>query len=203
LDWLDSCRLPPELATGGRTHPTFVELGTNRPLYVHREGSNAVNGRYYVDGNPKSTIGHYSSFRSVDVARLRRQYEEAKALAADELAKASPLRRGASRAPLARYFAVSEASPAGTGQGGRGGDSIAATVSALNEAGYWPAPIGMNSHPYGGPGSSTVAPGEFSQSHVGDGTDTSPYRDDRTLGITTAAYIRNMSVLIRHLDAMR
>ena len=63
------------MAPEGRTHPTFVEPGTNRPLYVHREGSNAFNGRYYVDGNPKGTIAHYSSFRPIDVAGLRQRYE--------------------------------------------------------------------------------------------------------------------------------
>ena len=67
--------MPPGIAPPGRTHPTFVELGTNEPLYVHREGSNVFNGRYYVDKNPKGTIVHYSSFRNIDVAGLRRQYE--------------------------------------------------------------------------------------------------------------------------------
>src|SRR5688572_11652069 len=60
IDWLDGLTLPPGVAPSGRTHPTFVELGTNRPLYVHREGSNVVNGRYYFDHDPKGTIVHYS-----------------------------------------------------------------------------------------------------------------------------------------------
>jgi hypothetical protein len=42
--------------------------------------------------------------------------------------------------------------------------------------------------------------GDFSQTYVGDVTDTSPYPDDRLRGISTAAYIRNMSVLIRALE---
>ena len=49
LDWLESLRLPPDPARRGRDFPTFIELGTNRPLYVHRRGSNVVNGRYYWD----------------------------------------------------------------------------------------------------------------------------------------------------------
>jgi len=51
LDWLDAVKLPPDIAAiagGGRTHPIFVELGTNKNLYVHRRGSNVVNGEYYV-----------------------------------------------------------------------------------------------------------------------------------------------------------
>jgi len=46
LDWLQRLELPPGVAPAGRTHPTFIELGTNRPLYVHRRGSNVGNGKY-------------------------------------------------------------------------------------------------------------------------------------------------------------
>ena len=57
IDWLDKVRLAKPDA-GGRTHPTFIELQTNRALYVHRRGSNVVNGEYYVDYEPKRGIGH-------------------------------------------------------------------------------------------------------------------------------------------------
>ncbi len=51
LDWLDKVKLAKPDASG-RTHPTFIELGTNRALYVHRRGSNVVNGEYFVDYDP-------------------------------------------------------------------------------------------------------------------------------------------------------
>ena len=76
IDWLASLTSPPGIAPAGRTHPTFIEVGTNQPLYVHREGSNVVNGRYYVDRNPAKTLGHYGSFRKIDVAGLRKQYRD-------------------------------------------------------------------------------------------------------------------------------
>ena len=189
LDWLESLRLPTGVAPEGRTHPTFVEIGTNRPLYVHREGSNVVNGRYYVDDDPKNTIGHYSSFRAIDVAGLRRLYEEAKAIPPAEVVKGSPLEPGAGVIPLPRFVAVEPA---------RG--DVAAIIAALNAEGYWPAPLVYTSHPYRGDGSTTVAPGDFSRAHVGDETDTSPFRDDALVGISTAAFIRNMSGLIRALN---
>ncbi len=78
--------LPPErgaLAGGGRTHPTFVEIGTNEALYVHRTGSNVTNGRYYVDKDPKKTLAHYSSFRRVDTAALRGSIEAATKMSPD------------------------------------------------------------------------------------------------------------------------
>lgn len=192
LAWLDSVKLSPELATSARTHPTFIEVGTNRPLYVHREGSNVVNGRYDVDGIPEKTLGHYGSFRRVDTDGLRKRYEALKATDPDEFRKASPLRPDAGRAELPRFFVVDEG-----GGAPRSAPLVAAVVEGLNADGYWLAPLAYNSHPYKGPGPKEVAPGDFSQTHVGDEYDTSPFRDEKLMGISTAAFIRNMSVLIR------
>ena len=44
---------------------------------MHRNGSNVVNGRYFVDKDPHKTLAHYSSFRKVDTAGLRAQYDAA------------------------------------------------------------------------------------------------------------------------------
>jgi hypothetical protein len=191
LDWLEAVKAPPDVAPKGRTHPTFIEVGTNKPLYVHREGSNVVNGRYYFDYSPKKTIGHYSAFRQIDVAGLRTLYEQAKAGPAELVARDSPLTPGTGVLPLPKFFAVEKAADA----------SVAALVDSLGERGYWEAPLGMNSHPYRGDGSAAVTPGDFSQTHVGDDRDTSPYPDDKIRGISTAAYIHNMSALIRFLES--
>ena len=190
LDWLEALTLPPGIATRGGTHPTFVELGTNKPLYVHRTGSNVVNGRYYVDYSASATLGHYSAFRRIDVARLRQQYARLKAMPASEVTSASPLVAGARVMPLARFFAVDTTVTL----------SSTDAIAGLSAEGYWPAPLGYNSNPFRGHGSANVAPGDFSQTHVGDDTDTSPFPDDRLIGISTAAYIRNMSALICALD---
>jgi hypothetical protein len=191
IEWLESVKSPPGIAPEGRTHPTFVELGTNRPLYVHREGTNVFNGRYYVDADPTDTIGHYSSFRNIDLAGLRRRYEEARALSPAALAKESPLAPGAAKKPLPSFFAADAA----------GGASITAdtVISSLSADGYWPASLEMNSNPYRGDGPATKVPGNFSTTMVGDSTDTSPFRDEKLRGVSTTAYIRNMGVLIRAL----
>jgi hypothetical protein len=189
IDWLESLTLPQGVAPPGRTHPTFVELGTNRPLYVHREGSNVFNGRYVVDHNPEKTIRHYSSFRSIDVAALRQALADAKAEPAAALARQSPLRPGAGAAPLPRFFAVSDRGP---------GDATA-IVRSLNAQGYWLSPLGSNSHPYTRDGSRDPVAGDYSQTMVGDETDTSPFDDGSLMGISTSTYIRHMSVLIRAL----
>jgi hypothetical protein len=165
-------------------------VGTNKPLYVHREGSNVVNGRYYWDHDPKDTLGHYSSFRNVNIPALRKLYADAKAMSPEQATKGSPLAPGRGVAPLPKYFAMAPAP-----------DVTAATVVAsLNKEGYWLAPLGYNTHPYKGDGSKAVTPGNFRTTHVGDEWDTSPYPDSALMGISLDAFIRNMSVLIRAID---
>jgi len=191
IDWLEGLKLPPGVATPpDRTHPTFVELGTNRPLYVHREGSNVVSGRYYFDHDSKNTLAHYSGFRRIDVAALRKQYSDAKATPVEQLMRTSPLAPGAGILPLPRFYAVERVDDV----------AIASVVGSLNTEGYWLAPLGYNSHPFTRDGSPMRAEGDFSQTYVGDVTDTSPYPDPNLRGISTVAFVRNMSALIRGLD---
>ena len=49
LAWLDSVKLSSKSKYEGRSHPSFIELGTNKPLFTHRRGANVINGEYYVD----------------------------------------------------------------------------------------------------------------------------------------------------------
>jgi PelA/Pel-15E family pectate lyase len=203
LDWLDSVRLPAGLATAGRTHPTFIEIGTNRPLYLHRRGSNVVNGEYYVDADPTNTISHYGSTRQIDVANMRAELAKATSLPAADLAKHSPLAPGTSPSPLPRYFEVRQ--PREFGRAGAApvpaADRAARAIAALDPQGRWITELGSTSHPYRGPGPKTLAPGDFAGTNVGDDSDTSPFRPTSSLpGISTQAYIRNMGDLIRFVD---
>lgn len=181
LDWLDSVALTSELRqSSGRSHPTFVELGTNRPLFIHRSGSNAVNGRYYVDDEPGHTIAHYASFRHVDVAALRAELSTL---------STQPWSPPKSRDPAPRPVSAAEARR---------------VVAALNSTGYWPAMLEWTSHPYRGPASREVAPGDYSRTFVGDTSDTSPFLADKPQpGISTKAYIRSMRVLVQRLRELR
>ncbi|WP_206376852.1 pectate lyase [Sphingomonas sp. G-3-2-10] len=195
LDWLESVRLPADQVKGGRAYPTFIEIGTNRPLYVHRRGSNVVNGEYYADYDPAGTITHYSAWRAINVPALRAEYEKLKATPPAEVAKGSPLRPGNAGA-LPRYFLIDsvETSDLNTADGKR---SPAALIGSLNKAGYWPTELRATSNPYAGDGSKTPAPGDFGGTRVGDATDTSPFITDKpVIGISTGTYIDNMKVLI-------
>jgi hypothetical protein len=195
LDWLDKVKLAKPDASG-RTHPTYIELGTNKPIYVHRRGSNVFNGEYFFDYNPARPIGHYGHTRKIVVSGMLKRYEQLLKADVKALAKKSPLTPGPGAAELPRYFADRYASPVGKDVG----TQAQATIEALNETGYWPAPLPQTSHPYSHDGSkSEVAPGDFGTTHVGDETDTSPYNDGKTPAISTAEYLKNMNVLIQYL----
>ncbi|WP_199192671.1 pectate lyase [Allosphingosinicella deserti] len=202
LDWLDSVRLAEGQGQGSRRFPTFIEIGTNKPVYVHRRGSNVVNGTYYWDYSPEATLGHYSAFRSIDVPRLRRDYEALKALPVAEATRDSPL-LAANAKPLPRFFVSGGMVGSDLNAG-----SVTATprdlIRSLNSQGWWPTPLKATSNPYKGDGSPTPAPGDFRSTHVGDETDTSPYTTDHPVtGISTATYMANMVKLMGALRPER
>ncbi|RZJ01444.1 MAG: pectate lyase [Brevundimonas sp.] len=205
LDWLESVRLPQRLQRDGRTHPTFIQPGTNRPLYVHRRGSNVVNGSYYVDGDPNDTVIHYSSFRSVDVAGMRAEYDRLAAMTPEAVSAGSPLLARQGSVALPKYFTLQDISVSDMTSDGRRPPAepavISGLIAGLNARGYWPTPLKAISNPYIGDGSPEVAPGEFRITRVGDASDTSPYITDfPVMGVSTGEYIKNMGVLIEALE---
>ena len=198
LAWLDSVRLPEPRQ--GRNFPTFVELGSNRPIYVHRRGSNVVNGEYYWDYSPEATLGHYSAFRNVDVAKLRRQYEALLKTSPAEVAKRSPL-LAPDPEPLPRYF-VSGGLVGSDLNAGSDAPAPRDLVRSLNAQGWWPTPLRATSNPYRGDGPAEPVPGDYRTTHVGDLSDTSPFTTETpVMGISTSAYMANMAKLISALEA--
>jgi hypothetical protein len=176
-------------------------LGSNRPIFVHRRGSNVVNGAYYWDHDPAAPIAHYSQTRAIDLDRLRREHAAAAALDPEAASRNSPL-RAARPVALPRYFIGNVA--AGSDFSGAARLDPAEILRTLNSEGWWPTPLATTSNPHSGPGPRRPAPGDYRQSHVGDASDTSPYPDsDPVIGISTATYIANMTRLIRALDERR
>jgi hypothetical protein len=187
---------------GGRAFPTFIEIGTNRPLYVHRRGSNVVNGAYYVDYDPTATPGHYSAFRAIDVPALRREYEALLRTPPTEAAKDSPL-LASDPAPLPRFF-VGGGLTGSDLNAGSPAASPAQLIRALNRQGWWPTELKATSNPYRGDGPASPAAGDYRTTRVGDASDTSPYiTDTPVIGISTADYIANMARLIEALPGAR
>ncbi|MGK2286451.1 pectate lyase [Pedomonas sp. V897] len=198
LDWIESTRLKGALGRSDRPYPTFVEIGTNRPLFVHRHGSNVVNGRYYVDYNSEKTIGHYSSTRAIDVAAIRREYEALIKLPVEEATKDSPLLSPDPK-PLPRFFVGANIDGSDLNSRSLPTDPQA-VLASLTPEGWWPTPLVATSNPYRGPGSATPRPGDYATTRVGDETDTSPYiTDTPVMGISISGYIKNMLTLMQTL----
>ena len=84
------------------------------------------------------------------------------------------------------------------------GAQAARLVGGLNREGYWPTPLVATSNPWTGSKPPEKADGDYATTHVGDATDTSPYPTDKpAMGISTGAYIQNMTTLIDWLDRAR
>ena len=84
IAWLENSYLPPGHSDEGHTHAQFVELGTNRPLYAHREGTSIDDGRYWVDYEPGNFPGHYGMQGRIDVPALKKEYERVYALSPED-----------------------------------------------------------------------------------------------------------------------
>ena len=213
LDWLERLRFPaakPEYE--GRSHPSFIELGTNRPLYTHRRGSNIGNGEYYVDYTPGNMLAHYKSASTIDVPKLRRLYQEALALSPADASANSPL-KAMGDVELPRYFTLGKVSVSDLNFRAQKSAPVktlsehaSTLIAELNQQGYWPTPLYYTTNPYKGPApkkSDAVAKGDnrFAGTMVGDEWDTSPYPvKNPVMGISTGAYIKNMGVLIQYLQ---
>lgn len=206
LAWLDSVRLPDANVKGGRAYPTFIEIGSNDALYVHRFGSNVVNGEYFVNKDPDDTIVHYSATRAIDVPALRARHDLLKSLPKAEAMRNSPI--AIRNTPLPRFFTLGpvELADLATNRGlARAEEASEARVreiiGALNREGYWPTPIVDASHPYKESGPATPAAGDYSQTRVGDDSDTSPFTTPHPpMGISAATFVANMAVLSRYVD---
>lgn len=206
LAWLERCRLPEAMRQGGRfTHPTFVELGTDKPLFVHRRGSNVVNGAYFVDGEDRNLLAHYGGKQQIDVARLRERYAALLAIPVREATKGSPLlparapEQGAPGRLPAPWAEILGQEPTAD-DSVPGDDAVRRIVSSLDAEGRWLTRRGMTSHPYRGDGLPGPATDAFATTHVGDETDTSPYPDSSGQEyISTAAYIANMRALVAYV----
>ncbi len=119
LDWLENAPLPPGHAEN-RTHAQFVEEGTNKPLYAHREGTSRQDGRYWVDSEPGNFPGHYGMQINVDVEGMRKEYKRVFAMSPDEAMAEYAAEQAAQPAPP-------EASP----------ETIQAMIDSMNERGAW------------------------------------------------------------------
>ncbi len=191
IEWLELTRLPEGSSEGGRyTHPTFVDPEKNKPLYVHRKGANVKYGQYYYDYQDTLLLAHYYGKGRIDLEGLKKQY--------DSMIAAGP--RKTSREHLMdekRYFDLNRTAQ----RQGLDDEQILEIIQALDVNGRWLTRGAMISNPYRKDGHIQEITDKYATTHVGDQTDTSPYRD--TTGqeyISTGLFIRNMRRLIDYLN---
>jgi hypothetical protein len=81
IEWLENAVINTD-PSKNFTHATFYELGSNKPLYAHREGTSIENGRYWIDHEQKNFPGHYGMLRKIDIRTIKQEYERVRMLTA-------------------------------------------------------------------------------------------------------------------------
>ncbi len=198
IEWLEKTQLPKNKREGERTHPTYVEVGTNKPLYVHRKGSNVKNGTYYIDYIDHDLLRHYYGKARVPINKLKEEYQRVATLSIEEATKDSPLKPSQflnegtpqSYYDLNRHSFHYNASL----------KDVNSIISKLDSKNRWLAKHVMISNPYTGEGQDKEQTDKYCSTMVGDETDTSPYRDTSNQEyISTGEYIKNMKILINFI----
>ncbi|WP_126174310.1 pectate lyase [Altericroceibacterium xinjiangense] len=199
IAWLEKLELPPERQVNGFTHPTFIEVGTDRALYLNTTGTWTGDARNETVYQPRDGVSWVN--RKLDLQKLRDEYRKLAAMPVAEATKGSPLLAD-NRILLPRYYLVDEQRGSDLNIGdSAGGSNIAALLGSLNAEGYWPTPLRATSHPYRtDPEAALLPPVRAADGELVDPRDTSPFvTNDPVTGISTGTYINNMSALIRAL----
>jgi hypothetical protein len=189
------------MTEGGQyTHPLFVDIDTNEPIFVHRKGSNVVHGYYYYDNNAEDPIGHYGAGgrSNLDIGSLWQEYERLNNLSPEEATKNSPIKVGTFNqegTPQNSYDLNPRSSNAVPDT-----DEVREIINSLDNQNRWLVKNVRTSNPYIGDGQNQELTDEYATTYVGDETDTSPYEDTSEQEyISTGAYIQNMNLLINYL----
>ncbi len=202
IRWLEQTRLPENEIEGARTHPTFVEVGTNKAIFVHRKGSNVKYGTYYVDYKDTLLLAHYYGKCRVQLDELKNEYQRLLTIPVEEATKDSPLIPGQFTAPGTpqTYYDLNRYNfPMRPDE-----KTVREIIASLDSQNRWLVRHAMISHPYAGDGQNQEQTNEFASTNVGDETDTSPYRDaSEQQYISTGEYIRNMKILINYIESVK
>ncbi|WP_163707340.1 pectate lyase [Mangrovibacterium lignilyticum] len=202
IRWLESVKLPAEKVDGHRTYPMFVDPATQKPIYVHRKGSNVKYGYYYLDEDDSNLLGHYGGKSGVPLQELKDEYARVSAIPAKEATANSPLLPGqfGHEGTPQSYYDLNRVNFDYTPSE----DRVLEIINSLDDQNRWLIKHAMTSHPYIGDGTKQEPTTEFSTTFVGDETDTSPYHDTTDQEyISTGAYIRNMYILMNYLTNIK
>lgn len=202
IKWIESVRI-----SGNDqfcTVPTFVELGTNQPLYLHRTGSNVKSGKYYFDHEDKNLISHYNSTRVINLAELKSEYEKTLNLELNSpgsdgfiFPKSYSVSTGVERIKIIQDFLEIE-NEFFFQRPGKDFNMILNIMNQLDENGRWLTKDVFISNPYlEEPEEGNTSANDYTDSRVGDKFDTSPFQNTSDeMYISTALYLRNIRMLL-------
>lgn len=202
ISWLEKTILPENEREGQRTHPTFVDTQTNKPIYVHRKGSNVTFGYYYTDTIPNNLLAHYYGKCRVDLQELKHEYQRLRSFSPEEVTRNSPI--------LPKKF-EQDGTPQSYHDLNRYNITDIPTeqqaleiIRSLDSRNRWLTTHAMISNPYIGDGVKNEPSNKFANTMVGDETDTSPFRDmSDQLYISTSEYIKNMYLLMNYIRSAK
>lgn len=83
IQWLENSVINTDVSKKF-THATFYEIGTNRPLYAHREGSGVKDGRYWVDYKQELLLDHYGMTIKVDLPSIKKEFDRVRSLSVEQ-----------------------------------------------------------------------------------------------------------------------
>lgn len=216
IQWLEKIKLPENETDNGRyTHPTFIEVGTNRALFVHRSGTNVTNGKYWWDYKDENPLLHYGAKTRVDIAGLKSEYEKLRSLqgnkeALDEMKKKSPLsirmyENDEATTPQ-EFFKLNPYSLdimdlqmlSMRNITFKNKNEIEDIVKQLNKSGYWPVKHMQITRPY----SIDANGNESNTAKLSDANGRSIVDSTEQEYISTREYIQNMQKMISYLKAI-
>ncbi|MFA5292839.1 MAG: pectate lyase [Phycisphaerae bacterium] len=207
LDWLDKCKLDKSQTADGRyLYPRFLEIGTNKPIYVHRKGSNAAYGYYYTDYNDDKLLAHSAGKIYIDVNRIRKEFEQVKKMSVEEATKNSPVlneqftQDGSPQKYYSLTGSMDDLFEANVDYKRPNMEQVKYVIKELDDKGRWLSRHSVKSNPYIGDSTKTEATDEHASTRVGDKTDTSPYKDESGQDyISTETFINNMKILLDYI----
>lgn len=206
IKWLEKVKLPARMTQNGKyTHPLFVNPVTDKPVFVHRKGSNVTYGYYYTDTTDSKLLSHMPGKGSLNMQYLKDEYARISALPPQQATQQSPLLPGefTEAGTPQTYYHLSRVERAKNDYPATE-SMVRSVINALDSQNRWLVKHAMISNPYSGDGQRRDKTDTYASTHVGDSTDTSPYRDTSDQEyISTSAYIRNMQVLINYLRSIK
>lgn len=199
IHWLEEVALPKDKIEGNRTHSTFVEVKTNKPIYVHRRGSNVKYGSYYVNYDDTNLLSHYYGKAHIELQELKEEYLRVSKLGPEEATKESPLptKQLNHKETLEQYYDLNRYAFSFKPEESK----ISEILNTLDDQNRWLTNRAYISNPYIGDGKNEEQTDKYATTRVGDETDTSPFNNTSNQKyISTGEYISNMRMLLNYIQ---